>query len=496
MLGLSNVTTTSNNTSVGAQALQLTTGSNNTAVGFQSGNSITTSSDNALFGYASGIFNTGSQNVALGSMAMYGSPGSSTSSNTVAVGYQALTALTTGTGNTAVGYQAGAALTTGNSNTLFGYSAGGVMTTTGGLTAVGFEAGRDTSGGYGNTYYGYRAGDTHTGHNSQTMIGVNARNGATSGDDCLAIGSNSYVYGSNQTAVGPSAQTANGGTAIGSGSRAGSYAVAIGQTAGSYSRLNNYSAHVGARSGNDGQYSVALGYDSLAASSTSGQYNVALGYASGLSITSGSSNILIGYQAGSTLTTESNKLYIENSNSTTPLIYGEFDNDIVRVNGTLQVNDPSSTGYAFPTATGTLGQVLEVDASGDLVFATPSGGGGGGLGSADQTLTADRTIDTNGYNLDIELDPTGTADTFTIHDGTHDLFQVDTTTSGTLFSVNDVSGLPVFQSNDDGSAVLPKILTAAPTGTATEGTMQLGIVSGTCYLYVYINGGWKSTTLT
>jgi hypothetical protein len=118
ILGLSNVTTTSNNTSVGAQALQLTTGSNNTAVGFQSGNSITTGSDNALFGYASGIFNTGSQNVALGSRAMYGSPGSSTSSNTVAVGYQAGTALTTGGNNILIGYQSGSTLTT-ESNKLY-----------------------------------------------------------------------------------------------------------------------------------------------------------------------------------------------------------------------------------------------------------------------------------------------------------------------------------------------------------------------------------------
>ena len=54
----------------------------------------------------------------------------------------------------------------------------------------------------------------------------------------------------------------------------------------------------------------------------------------------------------------------------------------------------------------------------------------------------------------------------------------------------------MFQSNSDGTAAIPQILTAAPTGTATEGTMQFGIVSGTCYLYVYLNGGWKSTTLT
>jgi hypothetical protein len=79
-----------------------------------------------------------------------------------------------------------------------------------------------------------------------------------------------------------------------------------------------------------------------------------------------------------------------------------------------------------------------------------TGSSGGGLGGADQTLSADRTIDTNGYNLDIELDSSGTADTFTIHDGTHDLFQVDTTTSGTIFSVNDVSGLPKLSVNSNG----------------------------------------------
>ena len=82
---------------------------------------------------------------------------------------------------------------------------------------------------------------------------------------------------------------------------------------------------------------------------------------------------------------------------------------------------------------------------------------GGGIGTADQTLDADRTIDTNGFNLDIELDPTGTADTFTIHDGTHDLFQVDTTTTGTLFSVNDVSGLPLLEVDEDQGVIMPSI---------------------------------------
>ena len=152
-------------------------------------------------------------------------------------------------------------------------------------------------------------------------------------------------------------------------------------------------------------------------------------------------------------------------------------------------------GITYPDADGTNGQVLTTNGSGSLSFTTVSGGGGGGLGAGDQTLTADRLIDTNGFDLSVELD-SSTNDVFSVSDGTHDLFEVNTDTSGTLFSVNDVSGLPVFEAVDNGTMVLPKILTAAPTGTPKEGTMQLAIVSGTCYLYVYINAAWKKTTLT
>lgn len=120
--------------------------------------------------------------------------------------------------------------------------------------------------------------------------------------------------------------------------------------------------------------------------------------------------------------------------------------EIVVGQGELQLQ-----GLTYPASDGTNGQVLTTNGSGTLSFATVSGGGGsGGIGTADQTLTADRTIDTNGFNLDIELDPTGTADTFTIHDGTHDLFEVDTNTSGDIFSVNDVSGLPKLSVNSNG----------------------------------------------
>jgi trimeric autotransporter adhesin len=57
----------------------------------------------------------------------------------------------------------------------------------------------------------------------------------------------------------------------------------------------------------------------------------------------GSGNILIGYQAGFDELL-SDRLYISNSSTSTPLIYGEFDNQKVKINGTLE----TSGGIKFP----------------------------------------------------------------------------------------------------------------------------------------------------
>ena len=95
--------------------------------------------------------------------------------------------------------------------------------------------------------------------------------------------------------------------------------------------------------------------------------NVYIGYQTGFSNTTGNGNIFIGNQAGYS-ETGSNKLYIENSiaNSKGALIYGEFDNDILRINGQLQIGDPTVSGYTLPTSIGIEDQVLKVDNSGVL----------------------------------------------------------------------------------------------------------------------------------
>jgi len=596
----------------------------NVILGYQAGQQ-SSAGDNVVIGYDSSRYTTGGQNVSIGRSAAMGSSGTSTFSNTVAVGYQALTALTTGAGNTAVGYQAGNSIETGNHNSFFGYEAGkdvavnakwnvavgyqALKTSTGFLdasTSVGYMAG--WSSGRQNAFVGYQSGSSSgangysaalgyralSGDNQGTQysVGVGHNAGRTSnGDYNVLIGANTGdTYNSsfsNTVAVGYEAltelTTGAGNTAV--GYQAGNtlttnskntlfgYQVIAGgsdNTAFGYQAMNSVSGDtrkntavgslagvrtgvsvgnvfVGYNAGNGGRgdnniflgesagmgstgsdnigfggqtgrnatgtknvwlgrsigyvggsvsYSTIIGYDAKEA-----ENSVAVGYQAGNS--SSASSIFVGYQAGSA-ETNSNRLYIENSNSTTPLIYGEFDNDILRVNGTLQVNDPASTGYAFPTATGTLGQVLEVNASGDLAFATPSGGGGGGLGGADQTLTADRTIDTNGFNLDIELDPTGTADTFTIHDGTHDLFQVDTSTTGVLFSVNDVSGLPKLEVDEDQGVIAKSVkaddgaLTAAGQyGKGAEIWYQgTGATQAGSACYLNSSGNWTKTNAT
>jgi hypothetical protein len=96
-----------------------------------------------------------------------------------------------------------------------------------------------------------------------------------------------------------------------------------------------------------GNFNYALGNQALEANST-GNRNLALGHQAGMNAT-GSSNIFIGYNAGLNAT-GSHKLYIHNSNADQngALIYGEFDNKLVRTNGRIQIlsDDASFNGMS------------------------------------------------------------------------------------------------------------------------------------------------------
>ena len=85
-----------------------------------------------------------------------------------------------------------------------------------------------------------------------------------------------------------------------------------------------------------GQDNTAIGLSALG--HTVGSHNVAMGSGAGFNNTTGNRNVFIGVNAGFN-ETGSNKLYIENSNSATPLIGGDFSTNEVNVNGSLTVSD-------------------------------------------------------------------------------------------------------------------------------------------------------------
>ncbi|WP_298516513.1 hypothetical protein [uncultured Kordia sp.] len=146
---------------------------------------------------------------------------------------------------------------------------------------------------------------------------------------------------------------------------------------------------------------VLLGSAALSMSQSSSNVT-AVGQGSGVNAT-GDGHVFLGYQAGSDAS-GNNKLYIENSASQTPLIYGEFDNDLVRINGTLEttsnttiegdltVNGSITNSAGYSTATiikaSIFRNVIPIPANfpfrlqdftilgaelGDVVYVTPSG---------------------------------------------------------------------------------------------------------------------------
>ena len=245
------------------------------------------------------------------------------------MGYQALYNNTTAGYNTASGALA-----------LFNNISGGYNTATGsGSLYQNFEGYYNTASGYNALY-----------HN---QVSYNTAYGAD------ALYSNSY--GINNTAVGFSAM------------------------------MNNF----------NGNYNTAVGCSALAGNSF-GNSNTAMGYMANYYNEDGSQNTIIGCQAGQGNTlhdksgnvfigyqagyseTGNNKLYIENSDTIAPLIYGDFENDTLRVNGTLDINN----AFHFPLTDGTSGQVLQSNGSRTLSWAAVGGdfSNGGEAGVTDRSL--------------------------------------------------------------------------------------------------------------
>ena len=136
--------------------------------------------------------------------------------------------------------------------------------------------------------------------------------------------------------------TAQGAPTPSSGSagyeRTGGSNTFIGNLAGYENSTGGSNTFLGDRAGysnSTGGSNTFLGYGAGYSNSTGGS-NTFIGDRAGYENSTGSSNVFLGRHAGYN-ETGSNKLYIHNSDDSDPLIYGEFDNRILKINGALTI---------------------------------------------------------------------------------------------------------------------------------------------------------------
>jgi hypothetical protein len=322
---LLNNTTGFFNTANGYQTLLTnSTGNNNTANGFQALYSNTTGSENTAIGrYALYSSITGFGNIAVGDQALYSN---TTGHNNTANGWGTLSFNTYGNNNTAIGRSALYYNTTGFSNVALGNFALYRNTDRSNLVAIGDSAlyNNGTS----------VTADIHASDN--TAVGSKALFTNTNGFRNTATGFHAMFYnaeGQENTATGYQALYLN---------RWGRNNTADGYQA-MYSMVKGfYNVAIGTQalfSDTIGWNNVAIGRKAMY-NNLQGSNNIAIGARSGNN-NNGRGNVFIGYEAGYYEEGDST-LYIDNGSTTSPLIWGDFKNNEIRIHGNLSVNSSST----------------------------------------------------------------------------------------------------------------------------------------------------------
>ena len=212
----------------------------------------------------------------------------------------------------------------GSYNVFLGNNAGLSNTSGWSNIFIGNEAGRNNSGAYRNTYIGEQSGYHSNGANN-TFVGFKSGYENTSGGGNSFYGDGAGIYNT-----------------TGSYNSYFGYTAGLNNTTGSYNTIIGYLAGRGITGSTVYNNNCLFGYYA-GGLHLSGDNNVMLGNYSGYNNSSGIGNVFIGYYSGYN-ETGSNKLYIDNTSTTDPLIYGDFSANRVVINGNSGDN-PS--GYTF-----------------------------------------------------------------------------------------------------------------------------------------------------
>ncbi len=253
--------------------------------------------------------------------------------------------------NVIVGHNAATKQNTYRDNVIMGYEAiNGSTVTTSGLddnVIMGYQAGYDLTKADNNVIIGYKAGHQFSG-TENVIIGDQAGNNLNDADDNVIIGIDA-------------AQNLQA-----------DYNVCIGERSGQNLTTGQYNTIIG----NDaGRYAKGNSAENVLVGNSSGKYleasfsdpndlsfgHTMIGYYTGSDNNFvGTKSIFIGYRVAYQ-EEFGGRLYIDNNGTTTPLIYGVFHQNQVRIYGTLNINGE----YTFPAADGTNGQIMNFDNSGN-----------------------------------------------------------------------------------------------------------------------------------
>lgn len=307
-----------------------------------------------------------------------------------------------------------------------------------------------------------------------TFIGFQAGNSNTIGEGNLAIGSlalKENTEGTGNVAMGFASLLENQGdhnTAVGNGSM-------------EYSDSAYFNVGIGyeaLRTLTNGQYNVALGAE---AGNTDGSHHkigsTYLGYHAGNQNT-GDYNVFIGHKAGTSAFPSNpwqnadNRLVIANGagGPDDVLVYGEFDDQLLAVNGTLRVNDGTQAN----------GYVLTSDAAGNASW-QPGGGGSNPLVAGDNIIISNDTISALAdtfWNYNGLAMYTNTADNqadgdFALAMGRQDT--VDGSYSVAIGYSNKVQGLHSYAIGHNNSIPGGNGSVAIGSGNIADGTGAIGI---------------------
>lgn len=245
-------------------------------------------------------------------------------------------------------------------------NAGFVSLATSFNTFLGASTPASTIAGIGNTGIGTNTLQTLSTANNNTALGANSQRSSTAGSN-TSVGSASLLSntsGESNTSVGASSMSAN---------TTGANNVAVGVAALTANTTGLYNMAIGFASlftNSTGSNNMGIGAESLRFAT--GSQNTAVGTwaGRGTAAYAGSNNVFIGYSSGSA-ETGSNKLYIANTDTSTPLVYGDFATKYLAVGEVAAADRAAATsgGYRLLVKGGMITEKIKVAVAGTADWA-------------------------------------------------------------------------------------------------------------------------------